>query len=416
MAPTWSPDGRRIAFWGLKRDSFQRDLWSVAADGSESAEGAAQPFLEDPPVDWAPVYSHDGRWLYFASTRGGTFNLWRLPLDPKSGRPQGEPQPVTAPSSWAGPMSLSADGRRLLFADRNVETEIVRAPLDAAREKLAANPEVVYSGSFELREQALSPDGAWLLFTNEDPPQQLHLVRPEGTGYRQLTNDQERNRQGAWSPDGEWIVLQTTRGDSSLAAVRADGGGWTSLAAGPGFATPSWSPDGTTIAAFDNNRGGFLFDVRGGLSAPVVRELPPIAEGLLFWPLAWSPDGALLAGRAHRGGQSEGAAVYALASGRFDRLAQWSDRGTELSDFAFAFVAPRRLASLAGRELLLSDLPDGERRALYSAPAGHRLYSLSASSDGRWLTWIDSTDESDIWLMTLDEGGEAGSAGAGARP
>jgi hypothetical protein len=29
----------------------------------------------------------------------------------------------------------------------------------------------------------------------------------------------------------------------------------------------------------------------------------------------------------------------------------------------------------------------------------------AASRDGRWLTWIERADESDIWLMTLDEGG-----------
>ena len=85
MAPAWSPDGRRIAFWGLRESRFQRDLWSVAADGSELAESAAVALLDDPALDWAPVYSGDGRWLYFASTRGGTFNLWRLAIDPASG-------------------------------------------------------------------------------------------------------------------------------------------------------------------------------------------------------------------------------------------------------------------------------------------------------------------------------------------
>ena len=29
--------------------------------------------------------------------------------------------------------------------------------------------------------------------------------------------------------------------------------------------------------------------------------------------------------------------------------------------------------------------------------------NLSASADGRWLTWIERADESDVWLMTLEE-------------
>src|SRR6185295_5615390 len=116
----------------------------------------------------------------------------------------------------------------------NIETEIVRAPVDLARQELSAPPTAMFSGSFELREQTLSPDGSWILFTNEDPPQQLHLVRPDGTGYRQLTVDGDRNRQGSWSPNGDWIVFQTTRGDTSLAVIRPDGGGWQSLPVGLG--------------------------------------------------------------------------------------------------------------------------------------------------------------------------------------
>jgi eukaryotic-like serine/threonine-protein kinase len=150
MGPTWSPDGRRIAFWGLKGDTFQRDLWSVAADGSQSAPEAAVPILDDLPLDWAPVYSRDGRWLYFASTRGGTYNLWRFALDPATGEPVGAPEPVTAPSSSAGPFALSADGRRIVYVDVNMRTEIVRAPFDPSRRALAAAPEPVFSGSFEL--------------------------------------------------------------------------------------------------------------------------------------------------------------------------------------------------------------------------------------------------------------------------
>ena len=61
MGPTWSPDGHRIAFWGLRGTGFQRDLWSVAADGSQSGPEAAVSLLDDPPVDWAPVYSADGQ-------------------------------------------------------------------------------------------------------------------------------------------------------------------------------------------------------------------------------------------------------------------------------------------------------------------------------------------------------------------
>jgi eukaryotic-like serine/threonine-protein kinase len=401
MGPTWSPDGRRIAFWGLKGDTFQRDLWRVAADGSQSAPEAAIPILDDPPLDWAPVYSRDGRWLYFVSTRGGTYNLWRFALDPATGEPVGAPEPVTAPSSSAGPFALSADGSRIVYVDFNMRTEIVRAPFDPSRRALAAAPVPVFSGSFEQREQNLSPAGDWIVFTNEDPPQQLHLMRSDGTGYRQLTTDGDRHRQGEFSPDGAWLVFQTTRGGFGLAAIRTDGGGWQSVASERGLSNPRWSPDGSTIAAFDSDTGAVLFDVRGGLSAAPSGDLPPVAEGVLFWPRAWSPDGALLAGFGSREGQNRSLVVRSTSSGEYRTVAPMT---TEDGFGTLAFLDRRLLAYASNHAISLSDLDAaGEPKLFYAPRAGRTVANLAASRDGRWLTWIERADESDIWLMTLDD-------------
>jgi Tol biopolymer transport system component len=400
MGPSWSPDGHRIAIWGLKGRSFQRDLWTVAADGSAPSEDAAVPLVDDPALDWEPVYSGDGRWLYFISTRGGTFNYWRLAIDPRSGERRGEPEPVTAPSSWTGPFSLSADGHRLVFQDLNLDTAILRAPLDLGRQEFASPPTTAFSGSFVLREQTISPDGSWLLFTNEDLPQELHLVHPDGSGYRQLTEG-DRNRQGDFSPDGEWIVFQTTRGNDSLAVMHPDGGGWQPLPVGPGKATPRWSPDGSTISMYDNNAdGGQLVDLRPGFGAATVHPLPRISADVLFWPTAWSTDSKLLAGRATRQGQIEDIVIRDMTSGEYRALSRTSGAP---GDFNMVFVDPRHVAYTDARALWLRDVFGGEAKKLYAPGAGRHVTNLSATADGRWLTWIERADESDIWLMTLDE-------------
>jgi Tol biopolymer transport system component len=410
MGPTWSPDGRRIAFWGLRGNRFQRDLWSVASDGSTPDVAAARSLLDDPALDWAPAHSRDGRFLYFASSRGGTMNLWRLPVDPATGAPRGAPEPVTAPSSAAGPMALSADGRRLLFVDRNVETEILGAALDPRSHELAEPPRALFSGSFELREQTISPAGDWLLFTNEDPPQHLHLVRLDGTGYRQLTTGDDRNRQASFSPAGDRVVFQTTRGPSALATIQIDGGGWQTLEVGTGASTPAWSPDGRTIAAFDNSdRGGFLIDVSRGLAQPKVEVLPRLEDGNMFWPVSWSTDGALLAGRRTVAGQIEELAVRTIATGEMRAFP--ATRGAT-SDFNMSFVGPRHLVYTSDQALWLIDVAgDGAPRLLHRPAAGRSPGNLGATRDGRFLTWIERADESDVWLVTL-----APPAGAAAAP
>ena len=399
MAPTWSPDGKRIAFWGLRGETFQRDLWSVAADGSQSAKEAALSILDDAPIDWAPVYAHDGRWLYFASTRGGTFNLWRLALDPASGKPQGEPEPLTAPSSWAGPFDLSADGRRIVFVDRNAQTEIVRAAFDPARRELAAAPAPVFSGSFELREQQLSFDGQQVVFTNEDMPQHLHLVRTDGSGYRQLTTGDERNRQGTFSPLGDWIAFQTNQGESSLAAIHPDGGARQPIVVGRGFTNPRWSPDGRKILSYNTSVGGLILDIAAGFGSPIKQDLPPVAPGVLFWPIAWSADGGLVAGTAVIAGQVGDIHVWSIADRAYRKM-PWAREGQ--IDYSLVFVDRDHLVYGSGGGLWLGDIRGGEPRQLYSAPPGHRITNISGARDGRTLTWIDNADESDIWLMTLD--------------
>jgi len=96
LDPAWSPNGKLVAYWGMSigpNDPRRwRDLGIVPAAG-----GAPIAITHDAPVDWNPVWSPDGRWLYFASDRGGSMNLWRIAVDPESGQKRGEPEPVTTP-------------------------------------------------------------------------------------------------------------------------------------------------------------------------------------------------------------------------------------------------------------------------------------------------------------------------------
>ena len=86
--------------------SARRILWTVPAEG-----GTPGKVLDDGAMNWNPVWSPDGAWLYFGSDHSGSLNLWRLPIDERSGEVRGGPEPVTTPSTASGFWSLSQDGR-----------------------------------------------------------------------------------------------------------------------------------------------------------------------------------------------------------------------------------------------------------------------------------------------------------------
>jgi len=103
VQPSWSPHGLRIAFWKVFGErTGQRDISTIPAEGG----GPAVPVTSDAPVDWNPVWSPDGRFLFFSSDRGGPMSLWRVPIDERTGKTLGPPEGLSAPASSAALMSV----------------------------------------------------------------------------------------------------------------------------------------------------------------------------------------------------------------------------------------------------------------------------------------------------------------------
>jgi Tol biopolymer transport system component len=191
MQPAWSPHGQRIAFFALRPNSGQRDIFTVPADGS----GADAPLVDvtnDAALDWTPVWAPNGDYLYFSSNRGGTMNLWRIAIDEASGRPRGEPEAVTAPTAYGGRMSFSRDGLLMAYASLDWRSTMLRQPFDPAREQVVGPPMPMFKGSRPVRDHAISPDGQWVVFNETTPQEDLFVARVDGREYRRLTDDASR--------------------------------------------------------------------------------------------------------------------------------------------------------------------------------------------------------------------------------
>jgi Tol biopolymer transport system component len=402
VQPSWSPHGQRIAFWGLKGETAQRDLWTVAADGSE-AEKPPVTLTDDAAVDWSPVWSPDGDFIYFLSDRGGTAALWRLPVYEASGKPLGPPGPLPAPAPAVAGFSLASDGRIALAGESSSFT-LRRAATDPQRGTLAGDPSTVYATSRMIFLPAIAPDGASFAFTLTGPREDLFWIRADGTGLRQLTDDEHRQRSVDWAPDGSRLVFNSDRsGRYDVWTIQPDGTGLAIFATSPGSAAvnAAFAPDGQRIAFDDGEEHWWIATASGQADENHLDEQPTPPGGGVFFVSAWSPDGALVLGTVNdAAGNYQGLFVYSPSEKAYRRVTRERFLGfnscTWLGGSRYA-VCP------APRRLVVVDVADGATRTLVEARPSSAYGPASASRDGRFLGWHEISIESDIWLATPEE-------------
>jgi serine/threonine protein kinase/Tol biopolymer transport system component len=262
----WSPHGVRIAFWGVAQPGNRRAIWTIPVDG-----GSPVTVVDDAFYNWSPVWSPDGRFLYFASNRSGSMNLWRVAVDERSGRVSSPPQPITTSSEWSALPSLSRDGHRLIYATESSRRFVELVPFNPETAQVDGPPALAYQGARAILSCDVSPDGAWLALGASSPTEDLLLIRPDGGDLRQLTNDLARDRTPYWSPDGSRILFASNRsGKYEAWTIRPDGSGLTRITHLPDQPVlyPFWSPDGKQIGFYYSSRGTALLDLLRPQSRP----------------------------------------------------------------------------------------------------------------------------------------------------
>ncbi len=396
VQPSWSPSGDRIAFWGLPKGSGQRDLWTVAARGDAKAADTVR-VTSDAWLDWNPVWSPDGRHLYFASDRGGTVNVWRVAIDEASGRVLGAPEAVMTPSRWSAHLSFSRDGNRLVYMAEDSRSEILKSAFDPVAETITGRPSSLLSGSLNAIEIDVSPDGNWLATRGSLRYEDLYVLRTDGTGLRRLTDDAYRDRRPQWTPDGKRLVFYSNRGGTyEIWSINVDGSGLTQLTkSADGLNWPTLSPDGSLATAFGSEES-VLLDLDRPIDGRVREPLPLMGDDDVFWPYSWSRDGQRLAGTFSRldDPQREGIALYSLAAKTFERIAERGSNPSWLGD-------GKRLLFAAQDTLYLARVGETAPRPVLVMDAGSSLGSFVLARDDRTLYYVVWKSESDIWMADL---------------
>jgi hypothetical protein len=275
----------------------------------------------------------------------------------------------------------------------------------AAGAVLAAGP--VATGS------AVAPgtNGPIAFVTGTGSASEIWIVNPDGSGLTRLTSNAVADESPAWSPDGTRIAFVSARdGNEEIYVMNRDGTGIRRLTtrSQPDRA-PAWSPNGQEIAFDSGPVGGprevFTMNADGSLITNL-QSLPTMRPYSVLEP-TWSPDGTTIAAHTvgdgiddvfeivanpeqHRGDANR----VTFTTDDLETGASWSPDGTRI---AFAQTDREQFPAPSGNRILTAQsMFPGNAQPVLLGPGGAPAFS----PDGTRMAF--AADDGTIWTMTSD--------------
>jgi len=257
--PQLSPDGAWVAYTvtaaDTVRDRQDRDVWMTSWDGKLSVRLTSSP---DP--EHSPRWSPDGRYLAFLSGRGDARESDQLWLLDRAG---GEAQRLTDLPGGVSEFAWSPDGARIALIATDAPADSLPAGPDSTPQRPA--PIVVDRFVFKY-------DGKGFIGPERDHLYVLDLATRQA---QLLTAGPYDEMSPSWSPDGRSIAFVSRRRPEY---DRSDNWDLYVVAATPGSEprqlttfrgadmdpewgnrAPSWSPDGKLLAYVQGGRPELIY-------------------------------------------------------------------------------------------------------------------------------------------------------------
>jgi eukaryotic-like serine/threonine-protein kinase len=399
----WSPDATHLAC--TSGNAIALTPGTLFGNASPSRvvtigvrDGKVVPLTDSLFINLSPVWSPDGRWIYYVSSRYGPRDIFAQAM--AAGAPRGPALRLTTGLN-AHTISLSADARRMAYTDLSIESNVWSIPVPARLPVSVSSMTQLTHGSQFIETTFRSRDGHWLYY-DSDVSGNMDLYRmalPAG-GPERLTADSSDDFWPTPSPDGREVAFHSWRaGSRDIWVMPLDGGPLQRVTSSPAQeAMAMWAPDGNQLSyAIFTGKGG-IYTVRrvDGVWQKPVERLP--------WGFFanFSPDGRTLAFSSSitqgslwtmpvDSGQPRLLADSIGPRGVLGDIARWSDDGR------FVYT---RTTSATGTTFWRIPAGGGAPERIVTLEGGQRS-SGGWSSVGERLAYAISEEHSDLWVMEV---------------
>jgi eukaryotic-like serine/threonine-protein kinase len=383
--PSWSPDGSLLALQ-RGRGGINRDIWIVPAQGGDPTR-----LTKDDPgvVSDSPVFEPNGRGVIHRSTRGGASNLWWQPL---GGKPP--VQLTTGPGPDSSP-SVARNGTIAFLNSRWRNTLILVSLANGASTTLLTDSSRLWGPVF-------SPDGKEIAYSRDEPNGLWHLwiIPASGGGARQLTSGNVPEIYPRFTPDGNAVFFNTWGAEPlSLGRVPSNGGPQRP-ALSPSSGSDAYgdvSPDGQSVAFVrTENKISHIYIA----SADGSGQARPLGNITGTVP-RWSPDGQWISFSPNRTVSGGVFIVHPDGSGlrRISENGGWAVWWPDGDQLGFQAVGPD-----GNTTIKVFRFKTGEIRTLPHVHFVGTNHPFDISRDGKWLITTNFQHLSDeIWLLEPPE-------------
>ncbi|HVN81533.1 MAG TPA: hypothetical protein VMW38_21270, partial [Terriglobia bacterium] len=256
--PTFSPDGRRLAFSRSFSSTGTEvsEIYVLHVSGELEPEGGPKQLTFGDRTAVSPAWTPDGKELVFVfGSKDLRCGLWRLSV---FGSDKPRPLPFSGEGGAAFNPSVSLENHRLLYNVMSWDINIWRYQTPGSKEKPAPPSRFIPSSQTQEIPQ-YSPDSQEVVYVSyASGSGEIWISSSDGSNPLQLTHfggptpDCPR-----WSRDGKQIVFSMASRDmTQIFSIPAQGGQTKQLTNTPfNKRTPSYSRDGKWVY-FSWNRGG----------------------------------------------------------------------------------------------------------------------------------------------------------------